>query len=110
MAEKHGAEPVIDVHVERGKLLMATGRWSEALSNFDTILAQMGDFPPALIQRAIALDEMGEHEEAINAYQKLIDIGHEHPNILYRIMENMKAMGRLTEAAQLGLEWQKMKF
>lgn len=109
-AEKLGAVPSVDINIERGKMLMAIGRWEDALDTYEVILANISDFPPALIQRAIALDEMGKHEDAIEAYQKLIEIGHEHPNILYRIIENLKALGRISEAAELGLKWQKMKF
>jgi len=107
-AETLGADRIL-VQREVGRLLMNTQRWEEALLAYETLIAEDPNDLFSHLQKAIIFDELGQHQEAIDGYQLILDAGQIHPNILYRIVENLKAMGRFQEAAELGIKWHQLK-
>ena len=106
-AKKYGASR-LDVKAEHGKFLMHLHLWRDALAIYDQLQQENPTDLYILLQKAIIFDELGRHQEAIDCYQGLRDSGQNHRNIIYRIIENLKAMGRIKEAAALGLEWHQM--
>ena len=80
--------------------------WRDALAIYDQLQQENPTDLYILLQKAIIFDELGRHQEAIDCYQGLRNSGQNHRNIIYRIIENLKAMGRIKETARaLGLEW-----
>ena len=87
---------------------MSLHRWEDALAVYNELQQENPTDLYMLLQKAIIYDELGRHQEAIDCYQSLRNSGQNHRNIIYRIIENLKAMGRIKEAAALGLEWRQM--
>jgi TolA-binding protein len=62
-----------------GDVYAALNRWSESESTFEDYLERFQDDPQAFQARfgvAWALENLGRHEQAINAYRKVISPGH----------------------------------
>jgi hypothetical protein len=48
-----------------------SGRWPEALANFDRVLALKADFPEALANRSVAPERLGRLVEAADSLDNL---------------------------------------
>jgi tetratricopeptide (TPR) repeat protein len=69
------AEPSVEAHFFRGRLLNGAKRFEEAVTDFDAALALLKDpadarRSPARLERAFALMHLGRFEEAITAYRE----------------------------------------
>ena len=65
----------VDDYVERGRLLLASGRHADALHSFDAALALQMHHPLALRLRAETLFRLGRFEEVIKACDRYLETG-----------------------------------
>ncbi len=65
----------VDDHVERGRLLLAGGRYAEALGSFDSALALQKDDSLGQRLRAETLFRLGRFDEVIKAFDRYLETG-----------------------------------
>jgi serine/threonine protein kinase/tetratricopeptide (TPR) repeat protein len=62
-------------HVERGRLLLRSRKYAEALGSFDTALKRQKDHSLAQRLRAEALFQLGKYREVIEAFDRYLETG-----------------------------------
>jgi len=65
----------VDDHIERGRLLLRSGRHSEALASFDAAVALRPDHSLGQRLRAEALFRLGRFQEVIEAFDRYLQTG-----------------------------------
>ena len=63
-----------EVHLLRGRALLARGRDAEALASFDTARAMDADDDRARLGRAITLSRLGRHDEAMAEWNAVLQV------------------------------------
>jgi eukaryotic-like serine/threonine-protein kinase len=66
---------LVDDHVERGRLLLSSGKYAEALRSFDAALALQKDHSLGQRLRAESLFRLGRFEEVIKAFDRYLETG-----------------------------------
>ena len=88
----------------KGKALFELGRYDEAIEVYDQVLKDSPDINPsttktnAWIGKGDALRAQGKNEEALEAYNKAIDLGPHYSNAWHGRGEAQKAMGQVGNA------------
>src|SRR5512134_2284207 len=71
--------PPGDYEVRQGDILLGDGKFTEAMGRFDAALAASPDHRGAMMGRAIALLELGRHDDAEAAFSAIIALLSGHP-------------------------------
>jgi tetratricopeptide (TPR) repeat protein len=81
-----------------GSALVELGRLDEAEQCFKDILQSDAKFALALTGLGQVSQRRGDHESALNHFQRASEVGPESPWILSGIFDSLRALGRLDEA------------
>lgn len=87
-------------HFHRGIVFSALGRWAEALSSLNRVLALKPDFARALNVRSEVFRAMGRTDEAMADIERSLSIDPRQPLALNNRASMLLDMGRLAEAVE----------
>jgi len=79
--------------LDKGVSLSNQGRYEEAITNFDKLLAIYPDDIDALTGKAVTLHDLGRVQDAITYYDKVLEID---PNDVGALNNKIAALGKLT--------------
>ena len=106
VAESQGRKVEQDWRLAHGSALQRSGRHADALSVFDTVLADDPQSGNGLFGRATALQELGRRQEAVDAYQGLLvqgALGGEAACNMGLALRDLKRPGLATLALRLSV-------
>lgn len=86
------------LHANLGTALGETGRFDEALSEYDKALRIAPEFVEALLNQGSALAGLRNYDEAIASYTRVLAIDPEHRTAALNLGAALAAVGRLDEA------------
>jgi tetratricopeptide (TPR) repeat protein len=85
-------------HVNLGKLLFATDRFTEALASFAAATMLAPHDPDAWCSRAGALRELGRLEESVEAAERALELRHDFPEAAINLGNALLKLDRSEEA------------
>ncbi|MEO0586265.1 MAG: tetratricopeptide repeat protein [Planctomycetota bacterium] len=85
-------------HAEAARMFAERGRWAWALRHLDRAIAFDPDRGAWHADRGVALDALGRHDEAVDAYRQSVDLDEETSGLRLRLGTTLLRLGRFDEA------------
>lgn len=84
----------------RGRCRMDLGQFQLAVEDFDAVLQMRANFPPCLLNRALAQAALGNHAAAILDYTTALDHGAPYTRIYFLRARSHESLGNLEAASK----------
>lgn len=97
-AAVHAGVPSPQMLLNRGLVLNAMGRPTDAIASFAQAIALDANFTEAHNNRAVLLAALGRHQEALEGYRHALRIAPQDARTLYNHANALKELGRREEA------------